>query len=163
MNINDILLVSRVEQAKRRFFVQVAKGQPDECWKWQGTLTRELYGLSYGRFNFGAYRHLAHRVAWVFANGAIPKGLHVLHRCDTPPCCNPEHLFLGTHADNMADMTAKKRVGRGVAVNTAVFTEERVRAIRNDPRAQRIIADSYGVNQSTISLIKRCRSWQHVV
>jgi hypothetical protein len=51
----------------------------------------------------------AHRVAWTLANGPIPAGMHVLHTCDNPPCCNPGHLWLGTQADNMADMARKGR------------------------------------------------------
>jgi len=51
----------------------------------------------------------AHRVAWELHYGPIPQNMQVLHRCDNPPCCNPDHLFLGTQADNVADMIAKKR------------------------------------------------------
>lgn len=81
---------------------------PDKCWPWVGGSLNEGYGCirlgsSHGRIV------LAHRAAWAIANGPIPDGLFVLHHCDNPPCCNPAHLFLGTHQDNMDDMVAKGR------------------------------------------------------
>lgn len=82
------------------------------CWEW--TLTKERPPLlAYGRCYFGKrYRH-AHRVVWELLKGPIPEGMCVLHRCDNPPCCNPDHLFLGTLADNAADRDAKGRTAKG--------------------------------------------------
>ena len=77
-----------------------------ECWTW----TADLDDHGYGRLGIGRKRiEPAHRVAWTLANGPIPEGLRVLHHCDNPPCVRPDHLFLGTQADNMADMMAKGR------------------------------------------------------
>jgi len=67
----------------------------------------------YGRKKVGSRTVLAHRHAWELANGLVPEGLCVLHRCDNPPCINPDHLFLGTRADNNADRDAKGRSKRG--------------------------------------------------
>ncbi len=78
------------------------------CWLWTGSLFRG----GYGQFRSGP-DPAAHRTAWVIAHGSIPDRLYVLHRCDVRCCVNPEHLFLGTHADNMADMVAKGRSPRG--------------------------------------------------
>lgn len=87
---------------------QVERGDEGECWEWQGSTNEH----GYGRVKVGGRPgpvQLAHRVAWELINGAIPDGLCILHACDNPPCCNPSHLFLGTKADNTADMIAKGR------------------------------------------------------
>lgn len=78
-----------------------------ECIEYQGYCNRDGYGVvSQGRKN---PKILAHRKAWADANGPIPEGVCILHKCDNPPCINVEHLFLGTQADNVADMNAKGR------------------------------------------------------
>lgn len=86
-----------------RFWSKVQK--TDGCWEWQGG----RFNFGYGRAWDGERQVLAHRLAFALTSGAIPDGLHVLHKCDVPLCVNPAHLFLGTHADNMADKCAKGR------------------------------------------------------
>lgn len=82
------------------------------CWVWQ--LTRERPPLHpYGRCYFGKKYKMAHKVSWEAFNGPVPDGLCVLHKCDNPPCCNPEHLFLGTVADNNHDRFIKGRSASG--------------------------------------------------
>ena len=88
-----------------------------ECVEWIGYTMPGGYGQSNGK--------LAHRTAWETAHGPIPDGIEVLHSCDNPPCHNPEHLFLGTQADNMADMDAKGR--RGVKEQSGHGTANRYR------------------------------------
>jgi hypothetical protein len=90
-----------------RFWPKVNKRGPDECWEWNGCTKPFGYGFISRRPSGNS--ELAHRVSWELANGPIPDGLYVLHRCDNPPCVNPNHLFLGDYGDNARDRAAKKR------------------------------------------------------
>lgn len=89
-----------------RFERYVVKGDPDECWLWNGAVT----GVGYGAIFYEGRIQGAHRVAWQIANGkSIPESLMILHKCDNPPCVNPNHLTIGSHADNMEDARVKGR------------------------------------------------------
>lgn len=93
-----------------RFWSKVDKsGGPDACWNWIAK-ARAQGGTGYGMFTItnGKYKH-AHRLAWELTNGPIPDGLHGCHKCDNVLCCNPAHLFLGSHQENMEDMIRKGR------------------------------------------------------
>ncbi len=135
------------------------------CWLW--TASRDPKG--YGWFRAGSRSRHAHRISWELRRGSIPNKLHVLHACDNPPCVNPDHLFLGTNAENMAD---KMRKGRwrggppsGEANANAVLTEEAVRAIRVAARcgtSQRALARYFGVRQSTVWNVVHQKTWRHV-
>jgi hypothetical protein len=105
----------RVVSAENRFWEKVKK--TDGCWIWIGSRVSEGYGL----FMVNGKRRTAHRFSWEFHNGEIPQGINVLHRCDNPPCVNPEHLFLGDQEDNIRDMMGKRRdrFGQAVAKNDA--------------------------------------------
>src|SRR5678815_3205705 len=97
----------------------------DACLEWQGTKhSKRGYGLD--------GRKLAHRAAWERVHGPIPEGMHVLHKCDNPPCVNVRHLFLGTHADNMRDREQKGRANHpyGERSGKAKLTDADVRYIR---------------------------------
>lgn len=107
-----------------------------------------------------------HRVVYELFVSPIPAGQHVLHSCDNPPCCNPKHLSLGSHDDNMRDMAVRGRAkGRpGIMHNCVKLTEDQVREIRSrwlvGGETQQAIADAYGVSQSHVSEIVSGKYWK---
>lgn len=95
-----------------RFWAKVDKGGANGCWVWTASTFRNRNG--YGKFNAGSSHDgnrtvYAHRFSFESVNGKIPDGLDVLHSCDNPPCVNPDHLRLGTAADNAGDMVRRRR------------------------------------------------------
>ncbi len=135
-----------------------SRGGPDACWPWVGGKSKGGYGI----FGLNRKSVLAHRAAWAFAHSAMPPAvIKVLHDCDNPACQNPAHLFLGTQADNVADMIAKgrKRVAAGERTGNAKLTVRQVAEIREDGRSQSVIAADYGVTQTTVSRIKLRQTW----
>jgi hypothetical protein len=130
------------------------------CILWTGNRNKKDYGFLKWR---GADRG-AHRLSWEVAHGPIEANLCVCHRCDTPACINPDHLFLGTHADNVADREAKGRRTplRGEAHGMAKLTEAVVLEIRAAAGTQRSIAARFGIKQAQVSAIKRRRNWAHL-
>lgn len=146
-----------------RFWAKVDKSAgPDGCWVW----TASLHPKGYGKIGIAKGRwQLAHIISWTLANGAVPKGLCVLHRCDNPPCINPTHLFLGTLADNNADMKAKDRHQRGERQWMAKLTDEDVRSIRQmakDGMTADEIAPKFTVVPRTIKDVIEGDTWRHV-
>lgn len=142
------------------------------CMEWCGARS----AAGYGRF-FGWFRErLAHRVAYFLATGHDPLDLFVIHSCDNPCCCAPNHLSAATHADNMADMDSKgrrsggeahstalrARAVRGSAHGMAVLDEAKVRAIRAATGFHNAVAREFGVSTATISLIRSRKTWVHL-
>lgn len=147
-----------------RFWALVDVKGKDECWPWKGHRSP----LGYGRFtNKRGDTQQAHRIAYRLANGSLDQRLFVCHACDNPPCCNPSHLWLGTHRQNMDDMFAKGRnatppVIRGEKSSTSKLNKEQVlRAIKSS-EPDRIIAARYGVTAAAIYNIRHGKAWSHV-
>jgi hypothetical protein len=161
---------SGMTSLRERFWRYVHRAGADECWEWTG-YTQKGYG-AIGLGHKGAGMARAHRVSWELANGPIPDGLLVCHRCDNRRCVNPAHLFLGTNDDNMRDMAEKGRAhGPGARVageknGSARLSAEQVRALRKacatGKLTQHEIAAAYGVSPSLISAIVRREAWTHL-
>lgn len=122
--------------------------------------------LGYGVKRVGRKIMLAHRIAWIDANGEIPQGLCVLHRCDNPPCINANHLFLGTRVDNNLDCMAKGRrpPPAGERNSGAKLNAETVKIIRSlqGSASQREIGRRFGLKDSQMSRIMKAKSWKHI-
>lgn len=143
----------------RRFWSRVITSPG--CWLWIG------HGDRYGHIHAGGRLRKAHRFSWELHSGPTPEGLCVLHRCDTPRCVRPDHLFLGTQLENIADRHAKGRDGRvaGDAHPQAKLTAADVRTIRSlrdEGVLQRDIAARFGIRQATVNAILLGRAWRHV-
>ncbi len=141
--------------------------KPIGCWLYDGA--REINGYGYVRNPLGdSPKYItAHRLAWILKNGPIADGLKVLHTCDVRGCCNPEHLFLGTDADNRKDMVAKGRYTFGEKSRSATLTEAQAREIVRDyrlfsPRRSNAdeLAKRYGVDRHTVYLVGSRRTWR---
>ena len=130
------------------------------CWLWFGACSSE----GYGSFCFLGKTEPAHRVSWILYRGEIPLGAFVLHRCDTPPCVNPAHHFLGDHQTNMTDKCRKGRAAspRGEEQGTAKLTSGQALAIWADSRPFSVIAHEYGISEGPVGLIKAGKLWKHV-
>lgn len=144
----------------KRFWPKVNK--TNTCWLWTAATNG---GGRYGWIkNDVGVITAAHRASWELANGAVPDGLQVLHKCDVTLCVNPAHLFLGTIQDNATDKKVKGRARGAVGVRnpSAKLSEDDVRAIRVATGTQESIAARFGIGQTVVSNIKNGRLWRHV-
>ena len=158
------------QPAAQRFWNSVDKGDGAGCWSWTaGTDDR-----GYGRITCELGRCVpASRYSWYLHQGPIPADAFVCHHCDNPTCIRPDHLFLGTHADNMADMDAKGRRRSGTRSQngsqnfSAKLTENDVADMRHRYTGatgqQAALAREYGISRSTVSEILLGRRWRHVL
>ena len=149
-----------------RFFKNIDVGTFDQCWNWKKSVHKHT---GYGKCKFGGRSANSHRVTWIIENGEIPEGLCVCHRCDNRACCNPGHLFLGTHKDNMADARQKGRIGNGIPPIhfgelhpmhklTAQQVSD-IRKRRNDGERIKSITKDYPVTYWQIQRVCSGKSW----
>lgn len=144
---------------RSRFYKHVRVIAGIGCWEW--TAARGPQG--YGAFSMGgrADRRMvgAHRISWELANGPIPPGMSVMHRCDNPPCVRPSHLRLGSPADNMRDMAVKER-SRTTRLSAEQVNAIRLEAARGDRHID--IAARYGISKANVSMITTRQTWKHL-
>jgi hypothetical protein len=132
------------------------KQDGDNCWLWLSSKNPKGYG------HFGKKSRSAHRLSWELTRGPIPNKKHVLHKCDNRACVNPNHLFLGTNADNVRDRVSKGRGARGVVNGSAKLTEYLVKQILISTEGPRSLGRKLGVRHSTIVSIRQNRTWKHI-
>lgn len=144
---------------RERFEAKVIKND-DGCWGWLGAMWdgRPRIWME-GRVRYG------YQASWVLHFGPIPEGMNVCHHCDNGACCRPDHLFIGTHTDNMRDALEKGRSALGERHGNARLTEKLVRYIREQRRlgrSQRAIAEEIGVVRGTVEFVDQGKTWRHV-
>jgi len=134
-----------------------------ECWEWQGSKSKDGYGI----IIVNNKPHRAHRVSYELFKENIPDDLFICHHCDNPSCVNPEHLFAGTHQDNMDDMVQKGRSPKqhGEDSSRNVLTEEQAQYILDFTHYKgslTLLATKFNVHVSTIFYVKNGKSWSHL-
>lgn len=173
------LTPQRIERFHKYVDKTPGQGPNGDCWEWQKGRKAKGYGIvAYWKDAVSS-----HRLAFYLATGKWPT-LCVLHKCDNPPCCNPDHLYEGTDADNTADKIRKSRlirkpeqyqrgdnhfskrhpelILRGERIGTAKLTADQVELIRNSTCSSRVFTEQYGISKSTVSLIRRGIWWKHI-
>jgi hypothetical protein len=147
-----------------KFWRNVSIGNDNDCWEWQKYRNAKGYGMA----GFNKKVMLTHRIAWLLSNGDIPSGIQVLHHCDNPPCCNPNHLFLGTNYDNVIDKIKKGRSKLNIKTGEnhyfSKLTEASVLQIRTlyfNGEKQKNIAKHFNISVCTVEKILAGTSWNH--
>lgn len=135
------------------------------CWEWLGCRKDDGYGM----IMFSGKVVGTHRASWIVHNGVIPSGLCVLHKCDNPPCVNPDHLFLGTQADNVRDCSSKGRIRtgdrRGEKSGVSPLSVRQVmeiRDLRKTGLTHQQLADMFGICRQSVTNILSRKTWNHV-
>jgi hypothetical protein len=146
------------------YTARVLKRDADACWGWSGERSKGRYGV--------ARKQYAHRLSWEIHKGSIPDGMQVLHRCDNPPCTNPEHLYLGKDVDNRRDARDRSRYPGNAKSSRAKLTAEQVAEVKrlrsetyhalSREKASKAIADIFKVSPYTIRCILAGTRWAHV-
>jgi hypothetical protein len=151
----------RFKTVAERFWEKVDVEGVSECWNWKASTTRG----GYGQFWLGGTQVKAHRVAWELTNGPIPEGMYCLHQCDNPRCCNPNHIRLGSLAENMQECVERDRIAKGERQASAKLTAKKVKEIRKK-YARGIstikLSAEYGVGATAIYEAVRRETWKHV-
>lgn len=149
-----IINLSRMN-TEEKFWSLINKSHESECWIWLGGVNNK----GYGQFRLNGRLYMSHRLAYSLSKSEIPRGLFLCHKCDTPKCCNPSHMFIGTQSDNMIDRVVKNRQPN------LVLTPEIVKEIRRLSASYMPGQISKKLNIS-LTLVKKVfynESWKHVI
>jgi hypothetical protein len=150
------------ENKEKRFLEKVKK--TERCWIWSGNVANK--DRPYGRIQINGQRITAHRLSYLVYRGDIPAGLCVCHTCDNPRCVNPDHLFLGSDLENIADCILKGRHTRGDKHGNKKLSEAKVREMRHlyktGKYTQQQLADKYDIPRTYCNVIINRKQWKHV-
>lgn len=145
----------------KRFWPKVDIKGPNDCWPWTACKSQAGYGF----IRIKGETKYTHRVAWQLTFGDIPKGKFVCHHCDNRVCCNPAHLFAGSHLENMADMRAKGRSAIGVRNGGNKLTKQEIltiRLLKQQGHTNAVIALRFNISPATVSEIALRQIWKHI-
>ena len=160
----DIYFVSRCPiGASLKYRLDFYSKKVGDCIIWTGSKTP----TGYGRLCYQGKNLSAHRASYVVYKGKIKDSLHVLHTCDNPSCINPDHLYTGTHQDNMRDREDRGRgvIQYGEKSNFSTLTEKQVVSIKNelkDGASLKYLSEKYNVTPQNIWFIKTGKTWKHL-
>lgn len=149
------------EQAIAVFWSKVATKSAEECWLWTGFSSNAGYGLCW----FQGKTVSVHRLAFFVSGGILLENQEVCHTCDTPLCCNPLHLFGGTHKQNRQDCAEKGRIYRGERHHFSKITQSGVEQLRKEREhgvTYKKLGEKYGMSSSSAYQICKHLSWKHV-
>lgn len=141
---------------EERIAEKISVNSKTQCHEWLGSTTKKGYGMIWVDNGM----KLVHRVRYEMTYGPIDQGNVIRHKCDNPKCSNPEHLIIGTHAENMKDMVVRNRQATGIKNGRAKITPEIVKQIINSNKSQTEIAKEFGISQSQVGRIKRGVHWK---
>lgn len=165
MTVSNPIIGILNQRSVERFWSKVERRSDDECWPWLASVNKD----GYGRFKVASYiMARAHRVALIIATEEEHLSLLALHSCDNPPCCNPAHLRWGTPSENSKDMTLRNRHKSPPQAgfmnhNAKIQKDDLGEIIRllQEGKNNKQIAETFGVNHATISLIRRGKTFAH--
>lgn len=125
----------------------------EKCWEWLGCICD-----GYGIYMIGGKKNKAHRWSWIFKHGPISPGMKICHKCDNRKCVNPDHLFIGSDADNILDAAIKGRMSKKLSIKDVVS----IFKMRKNGHSHASISAKFGIHQSNVSRTLSGERWSHL-